>query len=225
MATIDGTLNQDTYITGYEPTTNKNGIALLIGDNGGGDKARALLKFTLPANPGSATITDIKISIYRTGANGSGSYSINAHNGTSTPATTWVDSQATWNIYKTATNWTVAGAGSDFISTIVGSYARTGSSPLNSYWDIPIQGTGATNPLSLNWGDTVNLLIAAPSSAGNNDLFHSSSQANPPKITITYTVGATSHIKSADGVLYANIKSADGAAAANIKSASGVANA
>lgn len=224
MATIDGTLNQDTYITGYETTTNKNGIALLIGDHGGGDKARALLKFTLPANPGSATITDIKVSLYHTALNGGGSYSINAYNGTSTPATTWVDSQATWNIYKTSTNWTASGAFSDFISTIVGSYSRTVSSPTSAYLDIPIQGTGATNPLSLNWGDTVNLLIAAPSSAGNNDSFDSSSQANPPKITITYTVGATSHVKSVDGILNANIKSMDGIAIANVKSVSGVAN-
>lgn len=37
-------------------------------------------------------------------------------------------------------------------------------------------------------------------------------------------VAATSHIKSADGILYANIKSMDGIAIANIKSASSVTN-
>ena len=223
MATIDGTLNQDTYITGYQPTTNQNGNTLLLGDHGGSDQARGLFKFTLPANPGSATITDVVVKLYLSGGNGTSAVDFNIYNGTSTPATTWVDSQATWNIYKTSTNWTASGGFSDFVSTILGKWTSD-TSIITGYKDFAVQGSGAINPLSLNWGDTVNFMVRAPSSAGTNRYFDSSSQANPPKITVTYTVGSTSHIKSADGILIANIKSADGILIANIKSWNGITN-
>lgn len=43
-------------------------------------------------------------------------------------------------------------------------------------------------------------------------------------ISLAPVAAATSHIKSADGILYANIKSMSGVAIASVKSASGVAN-
>ena len=186
MATVNGTLNQDTWLNGNAPTTNNNGSgSMTVGDSAGNDKARAVLKFTMPANPGGGTITKIEVGLYNTSANGAGSYDVNLYQGTSTPATTWVDSQATWDIYKTSNNWTAAGGASDYSATIIDSFARPFTTSVYSYW--VIQGTGATNPLSLTWGDTVNLLVRAPSSTGNNDFFQDSGAANPPVLIVTYT--------------------------------------
>lgn len=194
MATIDQIASNDTWIDGNSPTQNRNFYgSLVVGDVGGSDKGRVLLRFTLPADPGSgSTIDKIELKLWFESANGASSITHNVYGENTTDSTSWVDTQATWNNAATGNAWTAAGGASDFSSTIIDSLALTNSGT-GAYVTWVIQGTGATNPLSLTWGDTINLMVRAPSSAGNNRFFsdiETAGTGQDPKLTITYTAGA-----------------------------------
>ena len=136
-----------------------------MGDNGGPDKAREIFRFVLPSDPGGGVVIDaIDVYLYCFGGNGNGLYSINMQYGNNTPATTWVESQAGWNRYKTGTNWTVAGAGSDLATVVDNQPADLSTTPLataysNQYHSWGLYGPNSDNPQSVTWGDTVDLLF------------------------------------------------------------------
>ncbi len=186
MATITVSPTLDTWLDSFSPTVNRDSLNLRIGDQGGSDGARSLIRFTMPANPGGGVITEIKIELYCHGSGGGTDMVTNMYYGTSTPATSWGETTATWNSYNGSTGWTAVGGFSDFISTIVDSVTIV-TADQNTVLTWYLMGGTADNPLTLNWGDTVNLMFRAPSSLGKQYDFRRSEAANPPLVTITYT--------------------------------------
>lgn len=189
--------SNDTFITGFQPTTNKNSDGrIIVGDFGGGDNSRGLLRFTLPSDPnGSGSVIDLmELELYYYDGNGT-TVDINVYEDSgNTPSTAWVDSQATWNVYSSGNNWTASGALSDFSSTIIDTTAVLYNAGVDARYYWQLVGTGSTNPITVTWGDTLNLLVRAPSSASENRYFEDTESAGTstdPKLIITYSLGST----------------------------------
>lgn len=165
----------DTWISAHATTTNYGtATTIIVGDVGGGDRGRLLFRFTLPADPGGGqVISKIELKIFQHASNGTAAITHNVYGPSTADSTGWVESQTTWNIAATSNNWTVAGAASDFNTTVIESFVSTSTNENNTYFTIEIQGAGADNPLSLDWGDTINLMVRAPSGAGDNRYYRS----------------------------------------------------
>jgi hypothetical protein len=121
---------QDASIGLSSPNTPaSDGLYLTLWDLGGGGWTfiwRQLLQFSLAGLPGGATITAANLWLYY--------YSYDYTNPSGKTAwaykltrTNWVAAQATWNIYKTGSNWTTAGGDYVTSSPAGGSIAFPGS--------------------------------------------------------------------------------------------------
>jgi hypothetical protein len=198
MATISVFASADNWIDKNQPTYNWNNQLgfVRIGDQGGGDGARALFRFVMPTDPlGSGSVID-KIEFFGFIIN-SGNYTAgvvhNIYEGVNTPSTTWVEGQCTWNVYSSGNNWTASGAASDFSANVAGTWTSV-VGDRGAYKSVPILGTGSVNPITTDWGETINLMVRAPSSTSHQcDIRHReySGTASDPYILITYDVAPT----------------------------------
>lgn len=206
----------DTLVSSYTGETNTNygsQTYFNVGQYGGVQKLRTFIKFTLSS--GSGTISDVKLNVKET--QGRSGIVMNAHQ---LSRTNWTENGATWNKYDGTNNWTTAGG--DYSATIIDQITNTASN-FNTF---VLMGTGADNPLTLTWGDTVHLLIKGNDEvSGNNTNFYSkeySTTGDRPYIEITYsTVSGPTNLKSLSGNVKSNIKSLSGNLIANIKTLSG----
>ena len=109
---------KDTYITGAAPTTNYGtAIAMTFGDIVAGAVVfRGLMEFDISAVLGTGlTLSAAYLRVYQTSP--TGSFSANVYK----CKRTFIEAQATWNVYATASNWGTAGAAnttSDIDTTI-----------------------------------------------------------------------------------------------------------
>lgn len=126
--TIQGS-GADTWINGYAATTNYGSGTYIQPYYDSGYKGRALVNMSLSEVPTGALINSADFSIYYY------EYFLNSPEGDTyyvykVRRSDWVDSQATWNIYKTGSNWGTAGCANTTsdIDTSVSSSAtwRTG---------------------------------------------------------------------------------------------------
>ena len=186
-------ISNDCYLYKASPTTNYNNTDLVIGYWGGADGRAPILRVTLPSIPEPGAVIDtLDLNMYYKATSSNQVLPVNIHVGLGgTPDISWVDSEATWYVYSTGNNWTAAGAGSDFNSTII----DTANMPAvaGSWINWQLKGAGATNPISPNWGDTLNIKLSAPTASGNKT-FASSDTAgttSDPYIEIEYTIAST----------------------------------
>jgi hypothetical protein len=137
--------NKDSYIDGYSGYVNNNygsNTIITIYNYAGWQIQHSLLNFTLPMLSG--TITDITLNMYSDTVR---SYNdpaiyVNAHLNNSD----WTEGTLTWNNAPT------------YNATVIG---QTPFKQVAGWYVIPLMGSGALNPLSLNWGDSVNLRLKA----------------------------------------------------------------
>jgi hypothetical protein len=192
MATdVTSTNGGDADIRSGSPTTNRSTPSdFAAGYHTGTTNLamRGLVQFTLPSDPGSATITAVNLRL--AGIASAGTTTINCHRLTRT----FVENQVTWNQYSSGNNWT--NAGGDYNSSVISSRSSSSS---GSDENFPIMGAGATNPITLAWGDSVGFLLKAETESGNNYSNYSSKEdttaAKRPYLEITYTTGATAESK------------------------------
>lgn len=141
----------DSQLRSAAATTNY-GTTTPLYFQGGTSLYHIIQKFTLPNLTGYTIVSaSIKIKNYTDTANFSGKsieiHQINAHEN-------WQESEVTWNKADISTNWT--NAGGDYSATIIDSITPTLTNDAWNTWDI--QGSGATNPLSLQWNTTYSFL-------------------------------------------------------------------
>jgi len=191
--TADTTYNNgDINILSNEPTTNRDGATF----NPRSHSAltwRSLISFDIPSDPGSGnTITDVEISIYNYSVQNGSDDNISAHE---LSRSNWVEGEATWNVYSTGNSWTTAGGDYSAIKIDTVDSVTTGV-----YHTWTLMGSGATNPLTLDWEDRFDLLFKfddeSPSSNSNRgwcpkeDSASASCNTNTdPYLTITYEAG------------------------------------
>lgn len=181
------TNNKDTYLKEYSPDTNYgSGSDMgIIGD----DEARrinAIIHFTLSS--GSGTISDVKLKLYESTQTQS-SDTADVHELTQTG---WVEDEATWNEYSSGNSWTSAGG--DYNATIIDS---TTIGDGNGWKTWVLMGTGATNPLTLDWSDNIHLLLKTRNRLSPNcGAYVNSKEAasNKPYLEITYEAPADRRI-------------------------------
>lgn len=113
----------DAFLKEAIPTTNASGSAFPeISSYGAGDRGHWLLKFGGLSNiPSTDVVSDAKLKVYASNVNGTAIVDWRK------AIVDWTNSQATWNIRKTATNWTTAGAfgSSDVDLTVVSTQTLT----------------------------------------------------------------------------------------------------
>jgi len=106
---------------------------------------RILIRFTLPA--GSGTISQISLFMYCYDNSGGAAGTVNVHQ--LTQASNFVESEFTWNIWKTGSSW--ATPGGDFNATIV-HHVTNGAIGWHEWI---LRGAGADNSINtLTWEDT-----------------------------------------------------------------------
>ena len=101
----------DTYLAQLNPTTNYGTQELLRTYDFAGALQRPILAFDLPSYVGSLGIEEIVSASFRLYYYSYGSYNPKGKTVWACALTQdgWVETQATWNIYKTDNNWTTAG--------------------------------------------------------------------------------------------------------------------
>lgn len=197
MATnTSATNNKDTQLFSTNPTTNYgSGTDLNTRETAANGVLRSILHFTLPS--GSGTISKISLFIKQNTALAS-PQNVYAHQLTQTA---WVEAEATWNIYSTGNNWTSAGG--DYSGTEIDNAAAPG---VGNFAELVLVGAGATNPLTLTWGDNVHLLLKTVENGNSTDkgaIYYSketASSGDRPYVEITYSV-ATSAGKRASNIM------------------------
>lgn len=188
------TNNKDTYIDGYSKNVDNNygtNESLNLYNYATWQIQRILLNFTLPSLSG--VISDVKLYTYcyDVGSAQNTSKYIDIHQ----CLRNWTEAGATWNKYDGTNYWTTAGcgsAGNDYNSTIIDSINTISSA--NQWRTFVLMGTGADNPLTLNWGDTVNLFIKAKEDTTAHDVCelwrskeYTADTTKRPYLEITYT--------------------------------------
>ena len=179
---------KDTYMYVITPNTNYNDEYSLSLRDVLGQTQRALLEFDISDIPADATFSqgDFSLTYYSySGTNPSGK-TVLIYKMTHPD---WVEAQATWNIYKTGSAWTVAGG--DYVTT---NPSGGGANIPAEYglvtWDIQ-----AIIENAYSVPQNVELLMKYQteglSSGGSSSVFYSNSYWVPsgrPKLTVTYTV-------------------------------------
>lgn len=155
--TYFSTTTQDNRVESSSPTTNYGtGTFLQQGSSPSGVVInRPLLNFTLPNLTGQ-TVSTVKLYLYQYSS--ALTTTIEAYKLTRTD---WHETQSTWNIFKTANNWTTAGG--DY-STLYGT-SSVGTATQWYSWDL------ATSTLTFD-GSTINILLKGTAETDANDDYH-----------------------------------------------------
>lgn len=199
-STINGTISQDNWLDANQPDNNWNGSLTFFrtGDQGGPDGARGIARFIMPSDPGGGVSVDkVEVQFKQLVANYvTNPFVVNLYedNG-GAKSTGWGETTSTWNKYDGSNTWTAAGAASDFESAVVDSCIATHDND-GSFISWVVLGTGATNPITITWDDTLNLLLKDITAVGSDqlDLYKDEEAAgNIGKIVVTYSVVVSSN--------------------------------
>lgn len=187
--TTAGTLDGDTFLDSINSTSNYSSAAEIQTIRYGGRIQRSVLEWTLPSDPGG-TVTDVKMTLTTSFNQGSNLHDV--HEVTESGA---VISQMTWNNYATGSAWSTGGG--DFSGTIIDSFTCSAD---ETAYDSYLMGAGASNPLTLDWGDSVMVVVKRNNETTNtlNRSYWSSDEngdGSGPTLEITYTAGGGSTFK------------------------------
>ncbi len=194
----------DTYIVENNTTANNNASAVLYCRDKTSYRRIPVTEFTMPSDPGTNTVTDVVL-YYGLNTTNTANRIVGAYQ---ILRTDWAYNQATWNIYKTGSNWTTAGAfgaGTDYNSSVLDTQVINGAS--GDYFGWVLMGTGSTNPLTLDWDDDVDVVIRHTSYTNDlNYIYFNSSNAPTtiPYVEITYEAGGTPTVEHIPEMLMFN---------------------
>lgn len=152
----DTAIAADAYISIQDPTTNYGTLtALFTRSSGETGNRHAWLNLTTPADPGGAganVVTDVVLYLYVITNPGQTDDTTEIHQVTRSNC---VESQITWNKCNSTQSWTSPGG--DYSATIIDTSASCNTD--NSYLPFYLMGTNSDNPLTIDWGQQVDLLI------------------------------------------------------------------
>lgn len=182
--------NKNSYLTSWNTTfVGGGGINGTVARRSYPGHSRSVLNFTMSS--GSGTISAVKLYLKSLGVY-TAAGTTEAHQLTGTGGANWTESGACWAYYTGSSAW--ATAGGDFSATVIHSI----TDPTAENWGaLILLGTGSTNPLSLTWGSTVNLLLKQNDETGTEHgwapYFRGADAGNRPYIEITYAAAATTN--------------------------------
>ena len=185
----DGSAMKDTYIASSAPTTN-NGSATVfaVGENNTASSvARGLLQFDLSGLPNDLTVVSATLSLWVSADHSNNARLMSAY--AIRPGRDWVETQATWNIFKTSNNWGTAGAGnttSDIIGTSIGSVSVANNLTAGTQVDIVLDPAAVQ---SMRWLDYYGFELQMATEVDDRYDFVSSDNATSgqrPRLVIEY---------------------------------------
>ena len=192
------TNNKDTHISSYSgyQTYNYGALTTLQLYAASNQIKRLLMEWTLSADPGGVSISEISLFLKVQGSGG-GTPQVDIHELTQafvegTGEGTATGDGATWLTYDGTNTWTANGG--DYDATIVDSALPGGA---GSWAEWVLRGAGATNSMdALTWGNTKDFLLKYNDEPSYPDhrYFHSKEAASGgdrPYIEITYFVSQT----------------------------------
>src|SRR5258706_1926376 len=189
----DGTTGVDSYIYSGSKTSNfGTAIDMGVGENNNFNSkvARSLIKFDLSSIPANASITSVTLSLWTSADLSSNNRIIQVYR----LKTAFNETQVTWNIAATGTNWQTAGASgaNDRESTDIGSVTILNNETLNLEKQIVL--TLAKIQEMVN-GTFVNKGFIIVADTELNDRFNyktsnSTSTTQRPKLVIQYTLAS-----------------------------------
>lgn len=183
---------------------------------------RSLLRFPLTDLPAGASVSAATLSLYYSAYAASDPVGRECdvykqtHND-------WVETQSTWNSYKTSSAWSVAGG--DYVTS--GPAGASLNFPASFGWMdfnvLAIVNDAVTNVVDVN----VLVKMTIENVGDYEPQFHSSEYAVDtslrPKLVITYTLAAGPvNLKTVNGLAKASIKVIDGLAIASVKTWDGL---
>jgi len=210
--TTDGIAGcEATQIYKATPTTNLGSNSSIEASTfDSGDTRVSWLRFTgISSIPAGSTITAVSLFLWKTNDN------VFADDGGSEVPNTfeirrslrdWVETQATWNIYKTSNNWGTAGGSNatDRSATLSGSQATAFNTDVGAYKEIALNATGIADVQGFLDGTLTNngwrFGLADESGTGNSagqyQVFTSDNGTNGhrPYLSVTYTAGGSNAV-------------------------------
>lgn len=174
------TRNKYARIISNLPTTNFGG-SFTAGNFGGSDR-RGLIEFTLSS--GSGSISRVSLFLYSTGEIRSGG----THSIHEITTTGWTQAGVTWNKYDGTNNW--SSAGGDFTATAIYTSGTISGTPGWVQYDV--MGGSASNPLTLDWGNSLNVIVKVASGTSEVDY---DMATNVPYVEIEYTAGGATNYR------------------------------
>ena len=182
---------KDSTLQQIAPTINYgSAAAIYVADRDGSRNARAVIEFDISGLPVDMAITSATLSLYY--------YDYHAADGYGNPSgktvwaykltrTDWVEAQVTWNIYKTANNWTTAGG--DYVTVTPSGGSTTFPAAAGAWMNWNVK---AIVQNAYSNGNPAEFLVrfATESRAGGSfSYFYSKEHATAgtrPKLTIDY---------------------------------------
>jgi len=178
--------SKDNSLSQQYPTTSYSSYAFVLCRSGSGVNTRPIIEFDISALPSGVTIGDCMLALYAYQFSSSAGRTYWAYKLTRTD---WVESQSTWNIYKTGSDWTTAG-GDYVISSPSGGSDTVPSSAAWMEWDVKaivVDAYSQDNPAEFLLRD------GTENDAGYT--YHRSkdytTEADRPKLVIDYTEAVT----------------------------------
>lgn len=198
----DETTGIDSYMAQDSATTNfGTNTTLIIGEDTGAASARknGLIKFDISSIPSNATL-DTNGSVFTIKTSAAASETNNSNVSMYQLLRDWIETEATWNIWKTSNNWTTAGAGGDGtdadLTNSWGSYSIANTEAANVTKTITINTTGLAVFQTMVAGSVANYGWTFKSDVLNCSHSYYSSGAvtagNRPKLDVTYTASGSS---------------------------------
>lgn len=182
----DGAAGLDTFLESANPTVNKDGSgALWVGElNDRAYTERTLIKFDLSPLPDSAIISSAVLSLWAQYDKSSNARTFRVYR----QKRAWVEDEATWNIYKTGSNWSTAGGfhADDCEQADIGSRAFTATEGLEEWKHFSLT---PTTKAGLDLGN--GWMIKADTENNDAYAFYSSdyeTAAHRPKLVVDYTI-------------------------------------
>jgi hypothetical protein len=114
--------------------------------------SRDLLQFPLPAEISGERVIKVDLFVYH--SEFCSPMNIDAHQ--LTGGLYWPEDEVSWGYIKITPTTSWANAGGDYSATIIDRQSVTG---IAGWTDWVLMGTGSDNPLTLTWGDTVNIIL------------------------------------------------------------------
>lgn len=177
MAILTADCIADTYIRLDNPTSNFGSVSNLSSGGLISQSRKALLRFSRPELPDvGSVITGAVLRLFQSQGNlfgGTVNWMLKG----------WVETEVTWNIYATGSNWALPGmlAGTDYDILIGDSFATSDAIGEYVEYDVPTVVQEAYNQ-SADIDIAVFMAIGGP--AGST-FFQARSESNPPEIVIT----------------------------------------
>ncbi len=185
----DGAAMSDTYMSSSAPTTNNGtNTVFAVGENNTASSvARGLLQFDLSGLPNDLTVVSATVSLWVSADHSDNARVMSAY--AIQAGRNWVETQATWNNYKTSVAWGTAGGGNttnDIVGTAIGTVSVANNLTAGTQVDI-ILDPGAVQ--SMRWQDYFGFELQMATENNDRYDFVSSDNATSgqrPKIVIEY---------------------------------------